>query len=225
MAKQDALDAINATIVENNQKGITAPSLKNVLITMVENAGEGGGSGEGALRIIVPDLIMLGPQIIAMGELSPTTWSELKASFNVEAGELIDLSEYDAAVNMSFAHNASVAQQILAKARAGQGVSVVLDSTPYTSAVSAFLNAQSPGMIEAAIMGGVQPAAHIVQYIKPKPDAEELVGGEIFGCILIPAGSISMPDIGVENYPSDMRITLNLDGSLIFEKPEADPEA
>lgn len=225
MAKQDALDAINATIVENNQKGITAPSLKNVLITMVENAGEGGSSGEGALRIIVPELMMIGPEIIAMGELSPTTWGEIKAAFETEEGGFMDImSEYDVVVNMSFAHNASVAQQILDKARAGQGVSVVLDSTPYTSALYAIMNAQMPGMIEESIMGGVQPAAHIVQYMKPTPAASgELAEG--FLCILIPASSISMPDIGAENYPSDMRITLNLDGSLIFEKPEADPEA
>ena len=47
MAKQDVLDAINATIIENGQKGITAQSLNNILTMMTENAGEGGGSGDG----------------------------------------------------------------------------------------------------------------------------------------------------------------------------------
>lgn len=228
MAKQDVLDAINATIVENGQKGITAQSLKNILTMMTENAGEGGGSGEGALRIIVPELMMLGPEIIAMGELSPTTWGELKAAFEAEAGELMDLSEYDAAVNLSFAHNASVVQKILEKARAGQGVSAVLDSTPYSSALIGLQFATQPelsGFIDEMLLSSVQPASYVLQYMKPTPEGEAVIGGGHCECVLMPTGSISDPDLSINNYPSDMRITLNLDGSLIFEKPEADPEA
>lgn len=43
MTKQEILDAINATIVTNGQKGITAESLANILIEIVNAAGEGGG--------------------------------------------------------------------------------------------------------------------------------------------------------------------------------------
>ena len=84
MAKQDIIDAINATIVENGQKGITADSLRNLLIMMTENAGEGGGSGDGALRVIVPDLMMIGAMFVDMGEFSPTSHEELKAVAEAE---------------------------------------------------------------------------------------------------------------------------------------------
>lgn len=39
MANQNVIDAINATIVENGQKGITADSLRNLLLMMAENGG------------------------------------------------------------------------------------------------------------------------------------------------------------------------------------------
>lgn len=46
MTKQEILDAINATIVANGQKGITAESLANILVEMVNAAGEGGSGSE-----------------------------------------------------------------------------------------------------------------------------------------------------------------------------------
>ena len=55
MAKQDVLDAINSTIVQNDIKAITANALNNVLTMMVENAGE-GGNGDGVLRVWVQEL-------------------------------------------------------------------------------------------------------------------------------------------------------------------------
>lgn len=45
MTKQEILDAINATIAPNGQKGITAESLANILTEIVNAAGEGGGGG------------------------------------------------------------------------------------------------------------------------------------------------------------------------------------
>lgn len=57
MTKQDVLDAINATIVENGQKGITADSLRNLLTMMVEAMGEGGtGAGHVSFYIGVPNV-------------------------------------------------------------------------------------------------------------------------------------------------------------------------
>jgi hypothetical protein len=218
MAKQDVLDAINATIAPNNIKGITAESLNNVLTMMTENAGE-GGSGDGALRIIVPEMMMFGPEFIHIGEFSPTSWEEMKSNFEQATG--VDLSEYDAAVKASFEHNANIAQQILEKGKAGQGVSVVLDQTPYFPAVINVSFQMEPEMVafyEDFAMCAVQPAGLFMQYIKPTPEGESMFGGNVFSCALAPAGNMDLE--GLTNYPSNMLIILNLDGILTFEVTE-----
>lgn len=210
MAKQDVLDAINATIIENGQKGITAQSLNNVLIMMVENAGE-GGSGDGALRVIVPDMTVLGPEIVAMGELSPASWEEMKSLFEQNG---IDPSEYDAAVKASFEHNANVVQQIIEKGKAGQGVSVVLDQTPYSPANLNFMLHTNPEIaeyVEEYAICGVQPAGLFMQYIKSNLENEHAE----LECVLAPAGNLNI-DGWERAYPSNMLIFLNLDGSLTF---------
>lgn len=52
MSKQELINAIQATITANGQKGITAESLANILIEMVNTAGEGGsGGGSGVLAV------------------------------------------------------------------------------------------------------------------------------------------------------------------------------
>ena len=226
MTKQEVLDAINATIAPNNIKGITAQSLNNILTMMTENAGEGGGSGDGALRVIVPELIALGVMLCDAGELSPSSWAAMRPELEASLG--VDLSEYDEVVNASFAHNANVAQQILAKARAGQGVSVVLDQTPYSSALISLTFQMEAGIeafIEEAVMGGVQPTGLSLQYTKPTPEGEALLGHNLFACMLVPTGYINDTNLGIVNYPSDMIITLNLDGSLLFTKPGSETEA
>ena len=227
MAKQDVLDAINATIVPNGAKAINADSLRNLLIMMTENAGE-GGSGDGALRIMVPDTTMLGLEILTMGELSPASWATLKSE--IEGVEGVDLSVYDAAVNASFAHNASVAQQLLEKAREGKGVSVVLDQTPFLSACIELEFQMDPSfsdIIEETAMLGVQPAGVDFQYMKPTPAGESALGGEDVLCLLIPTGHVNMlENVGIANYPSEVIIQLNLDGSLTFiELEEEQPSS
>lgn len=218
MNKQDVLDAINATIAPNNIKGITAESLNNVLTMMTENAGE-GGSGEGALRVIVPDMMMLGPETFIMGELSPASWEEMKSLLEQDG---VDPSEYDAVVKASFEHNANVAQQILAKAKQGQGVSVVLDQTPYYPASINVLLPMNPGMaekVEEFAICAVQPAALFMQYMNATPEFEDMVGGDRFDCVLAPAGNIDFDGMDT-TYPSNMLIQLNLDGSLTFTEIE-----
>lgn len=218
MAKQDVLDAINATIVPNGIKGITAQSLNNLLTMMTENAGE-GGSGDGALRVIVPEMMMLAPGILAMGELTPASWATFKSEIEAEG---LDLSIYDAVVNASFAHNATVAQQILEKGKAGQGVLVVLDQTPYSQAYIDIQSQMAPEiamMVESFIAGAVQPAGHFLNYMKPTPEGDPILLGEGFECDLVPLGHISTGGMEV-TYPSNMLITLNLDGSLRFKPIE-----
>lgn len=218
MAKQDVLDAINATIAPNGIKGITAESLNNVLTMMTENAGE-GGSGDGALKVIVPDMMLLGPEIVAMGELSPASWEEIKSLIEQEG---TDPSEYDAVVKASFEHNANVAQQILEKAKAGQGVSVVLDQTPYCQAAINVSLQMDPAMaefVEEFVVYAVQPAALFMQYMNATPEGEAMVGGDMFDCVLAPAGYVDFDGMDT-TYPSNMLILLNLDGSLTFTQIE-----
>lgn len=218
MTKKEIIEAINATIVPNNVKGITAESLANILIEMVNVEG---GSGDGALRVIVPDT-MMGAMIPEYGELSPTSWIEIKKDAESSG---IDLSGYDKVVKASFIHNADVAQQILAKARGGKGVSVMLDFTPYSSAAVEAIMQQQPDavtMFEEVVFGGVQPASVNMQYIKPLPGAEEVTGSEDFVCMLVPTGYLNDTEYGMTNYPSDMIITLRIDGSLTFTKPSSE---
>lgn len=53
MTKAEIIEAINATIAPNNVKGITAESLANILIEMVNATPEGGsGGGSGNVKTI-----------------------------------------------------------------------------------------------------------------------------------------------------------------------------
>jgi hypothetical protein len=218
MAKQDVLDAINATIVPNGVQGITAQSLNNVLTMMTENAGEGGG-GDGALRVIVPEMMTIGRELVMMGEFSPASWEEMKSLYE-QSG--FDLSEYDAVVKTSFEHNANVAQQILEKGKAGQGVSVVLDQTPCGLAsinISLQMEPEIAAVLEEAAISIVQPAVLSLQYMNVTPEGEDMMGGDMFECALAPLGNRNL-DFMYEIYPSNMIIILNLDGSLTFMEIE-----
>lgn len=221
MAKQDVIDAINATIVPNGSKAINADSLRNLLIMMTENAGEGGsggGSGDGALRVIVPDLTTVGGMFVDIGEFSPTSFEEVKASAEAEMPGL-DWSEYDSAVNAAFAHNAAVAQQLIAKAKTGRGVSLVIDQTPLMMAsVSLELQIQPElvGFYEDLAALDTQPASCTFTYIKATADGEAMIEApEIFDCTISPVGEMKL-DGWRPNYPSTIAIELMLDGSLVF---------
>ena len=228
MAKQDVINAINSTIVPNNAKAINADSLRNLLLLMAENMGGGGGSssGDGALRVVVPESLMFGLMIAQTGELSPSSWATMRPEIEAEAG--VDLSEYEIAVNASFTHNAAVAQQILAKARAGQGVSVVLDETPYSSAfVNVVFDSQPEAavMVESAIFCGTQPAVLMMNNVKYTPEGEAVNGmSEEFICAITPVGMCNSQSLGVSGYPPNMTILLNLDGSLNFEVADTDTD-
>lgn len=223
MTKKEIIEAINATIVPNNVKGITAESLANILIEMVnaEGGNAEGGSGDGALRVIVPDT-MIGVMIIDYGELSPTSWIEFKEAAGASG---IDFSEYDKVVEASFVHNAEIAQQILAKAREGKGVSAMLDFTPYGPTAVKIAIQQAPeigSVFEEVVLGGVQPASVNMQYMKPLPGIEEIDASEDYVCMLVPTGYLNGAKYDLVNYPSDMIITLRLDGSLTFTKPSSE---
>ena len=225
MNKKEIIEAINSTIVTNGQKGITAESLSLILTEIVNISGE-GDSGGGSLRVIVPELMMLGSMISESGELSPSSWAAMRTELEAAMG--LDLSEYEAVINASFTHNAAVAQQILAKARAGQGVSIVLDQTPYCPAIINLLFATDPEAavtISEASFSSAQPAGFMMNYMKPTPEAEAEFGGEMFSCILVPVGGVYTESLGQVNYPSHMTIDLMADGSLFFIPNETDTES
>lgn len=223
MAKQDVLDAINATIISNNVKGINADSLRNILTMMVENAGEAGsGSGDGALRVIVPELILSGALMLETG-FSPTSWAEAKPQLE-QSMPGIDLTEYEAAVNAAFEHNADILQQIIAKAKGGKGVLVMIDQTPLLeSLMTALLQAQGmTDMVEEAVASASQPAGLTLQYVKVIAEGDVMGMPSEFVCIISPAG-----ETGNEyypNYPSDMLIYLQQDGTLVFQSKTSEEE-
>ena len=225
MTKAEIIEAINSTIVANGQKGITAESLKLILTEMVNAAGE-GGSGDGALRVIVPETMILGPAISGEGELSPSSWATMRPEF--EASLVVDLSEYDAAVNASFTHNANVLQQIFAKARAGQGVSIVLDQTPYSPAATNIMLGMDPetsAMVSEVSFSAAQPAGFMMSYMKPTSEGEASMGGEQLVCTLVPVGGVYTETLGQVNYLSDMTIDLMADGSLLFNPNKTNTES
>lgn len=221
MAKQDVLDAINTTIVKNGLKGITAESLSLILTEIVNISGE-GDSGGGSLRVIVPELMMSGQAIVDAGELSPSSWAAMRTELEAAMG--FDLSEYEAEINASFTHNANVLQQILEKARAGQGVSIVLDQTPYFPAainLSFAADPESVSFISEALLSAAQPAGFQMQYMKYTPE----FGGGLLECTLVPAGGFFTESSGFVNYPSYITITLRSDGSLLFTPNETNTES
>lgn len=130
MAKQDVLDAINATIVENGKKGITAQSLNNILTMIVENAGE-GGSGEGALRVMIP---MSGFDMEEGSEFvfSPEYWAEIGPMLDTDVPGAFDA--LNPVVEEIFIHNAQVYQQLMEKGVNREGVMCLLDSSAFTEA-------------------------------------------------------------------------------------------
>lgn len=126
MAKQEVLDAINATVAPNNMKGITANSLRNVLTLMAENAGS--GSGEGALRVMVP-LAMFGDAEVTEMEFTPEYWETMKLELEGIAPGLS--SALDPIVEEIFRHNAEVYPKLMEKAAKNEGVMCLLDTSAF----------------------------------------------------------------------------------------------
>ena len=220
MTKQDVLDAINATMVPNGIKAINADSIRNLLTMMMDFVGEAGsGSGDGALRVIVPEHQILGPVIVEAGEFSPTSYAAAKEAMSAEMPD-IDWSEYDAAVTAAFEHNAAVVQQLIAKAKAGQGISVVLDQTPFITPAINIELAMAPdvaAMYDEMVAINTQPASYSMSYVKATAEGEQMIGeSEFMDCFIAPVGAIDHELSGTPNYPSTVLIELQLDGCLIF---------
>ncbi len=162
MAKQDVLDAINATIVENGQKGITAQALNNVLTMMTENAGEGGGSGDGVLRIMVP------VDMEGTGEVTtftPEYWDSVKAQVDIAMPGLSDAMSLVYAE--MFAHNAAVYQQLLEKGSNKEGVLCLIDASAINVAFFSYVAEFYGITLESCLMSVSEPARAYVSISEP----------------------------------------------------------
>lgn len=214
MAKQEVLDAINATIVSNGIKGITADSLRNVLTLMVENGGEdegeNKGSGDGMLRIHVPELMITGEKFLEQEEFSRDTVEVLKDEIETNAPEMLELwKPVFSAFEEAFVHNAEVYSTIKEKARNGEGCVVSLDQSMLMKA-----------FIECEVSADPDFAASIKEYIMSCVQVAnvyifslELITGQTEEAFwLIPTNTPS--EMGF--YPSNMGLVLTPDGSILF---------
>ena len=134
MTKAEILDAINATIVSNNVKGITADSLRNLLLLMAENSG-GSGSGDGALRVMIPNVASVAEEGATEVDFTPETLEMIAT----EIPELAEVGEE------MFAHNAKVYAQLMEKVKACEGVSVILDASKFSKAYMGFMTSLMGG--------------------------------------------------------------------------------
>lgn len=129
-ANQEVIDAINATMVPNGIKAINADSVRNLLLLMAEKLGGGsGGSGEGALRVMIP----MGGAVVEEGATEVDFTPETVAMIAAEIPELAEVGEE------MFAHNAKVYAQLMEKVNACEGVSVIVDASKFSKAYTGFM--------------------------------------------------------------------------------------
>ena len=225
MAKQDVLNAINSTIVQNNIKAITAQSLNNVLTMMVENAGEGGGSGDGALKILVPDMIV-GIMLVEEGDFSLEAISELREmllEFTPEEAEMFE--PYLVECENAIVHNANVFATIKEKADRGEGCMVLLDQSylfkSYLDSINVpeFTEMYVSQSVAMSQVGNVSFA-----YIDVVSEYEEMFGGDMVALAIRPTKSADILDMEMVGYPTNMLLMLQPDGSIIFEHIEEEPK-
>lgn len=219
MAKQDVLDAINATIVENGQKGITAQALNNVLTMMTENAGEGSGSGNGVLRIMAPDGIFLAPASFgseAIGDgFTPETWTLVQSGLEsiISSGDLSDeekesyetyLTSMNEIVPTMFAHNAKVYTELLAKAKSKEGVMLLIDQS--ASIVPAFELLTTNTLLKDVDISLSTPAIGAIINFNDLSDSSVEI---------IPIGDQATSSDSDYVYTNASRFNLNPDGSIV----------
>lgn len=149
MAKQDVLNAINETIVANGVKGINADSLRNILTMMVENAGE-GGSGEGALRVMMFDMFISE----SAPDVNQALFDEMETFF----------TGFAALGEAFLSHNANVYAQLIEKARAKEGAMVIIDgSLPLYVTLNAMGQSEGLGEMVTGLSYGNPAEAKIIE--------------------------------------------------------------
>lgn len=201
MAKQEVLDAINATVAPNNIKGITADSLRNVLTLMAENAGS--GSGEGALRVMVPmDLFNTGENEM---DFTPELWEQMKVDMDAFLPEIS--AALDSVVEELFRHNAEVYPLLMEKGAKNEGVMCLLDMSAWIKEMmGAFAMIEGVSISFDAFSVSIPSTAMIIE-TEPAEMAAEMG---------MPAGINIKPlshndDIGIQPFNA---VELRADGSV-----------
>lgn len=196
MAKQDVIDAINATIVENGQKGITADSLRNLLIMMTENTGEGGGSGNGdavgGVKIYALDPLALSE--LGVTEITPDTWAEIKTAMDAEMPGF-STSHFADVMDKSFTANAAAFQTLIEKAQNYESTYCIIDMGELMAAMAVL---EMPEYEDVKYSAGILSSCIAV----------DMVGFEQF-VEIIPH---SMDAIMGDRSAADMMLTLFHDG-------------
>lgn len=186
MTKNEIIEAINATIAPNNQKGITAESLANILIEMVNASGEGGA---GALRVHW-DAGMLD---------IPFTPASYEALFSSPEGAGIGGLEnpmYKAA-QKCFADNAAAYQTILQKTDSWEGILCMLDASMMSSVIGEYEIGHEEPTLEFYNISSAYPCT--VNAVHAKAMGEEILELVLeFRLADTKIQAVLLPDGGIE---------------------------
>jgi hypothetical protein len=201
-ANQEVIDAINGTIVSNNVKGITADSLRNLLLLMAENSG-GSGSGDGALRVMIPiDLLETGVNEM---DFTPEYWEQIKVEMDASLPGIS--AALDPIVEEIFRHNAEVYSLLMEKAAKNEGVMCLLDMSAYVKEMmGVFAMAEGVTISVNAFSASVPSTAMIVE-TEPAEAAAEM--GMPIGINIKPLSYNH--DIGIRPFTA---VELRADGSV-----------
>lgn len=201
MTKQEIINAINATIVANGQKGITAESLKNILNEMVNATPEGGsGGGDGLLKVYLPDPI-LGDGFAQYGGFNLEIYNQLRTDLEGMGIPSTMLDAYGEVVSEYLEANATAYQTLIQKAQNKEGAVVLIDTSKAYS-ISGLLMYDPTGEHGIEIKGSIG-------FIGNAMVDSILAGDENIITI-----SISLANEEIRNIYGD--ITLESDGSLTF---------
>lgn len=125
MNKEQIIEAINQTIVQNNKKGITATSLRNVLTEMVQASADNGV----AIPVVkLPDSIIFFVIFLEMGSFSLETISIVEEELSAESAEEQErIKELVAIWRGYIDHNKQVYETMMNLARQGVSTPALLD--------------------------------------------------------------------------------------------------
>lgn len=202
-ANQEVLDAINATIATNGVKGISAESLRNVLTLMAENMGNGGGSGEGLLRVM-----------IISGSKLEESWVEGVTEYEVTPEFINSFPEYADIADEFFSHNASVYTQLMEKVQADESAMVLLDSSIMTKIDTNTIYEAIVGIPNAFSHTVITQPATVMFISSDVPDIE---ANNNTGLFLVPFSTDTLSQ-------NIQEIQLREDGSLLFRFMSTDTD-
>lgn len=171
MTKNEIISAINETIVPNGKKGINALALNNVLVEMINASG--GGSGDGALKLIIPDPELLNA-FIDLGGITRENWSVLSADI---AAMPDALDAYNIFVESMFTRNAELYAILQEKSVNLDGTFVLIDmSEGYKMFLEMMGIMEGYTMNVAASIGILALATVFKQEIAEAEVSEEMTG-------------------------------------------------